>query len=78
MTVSANPGEKINCPYCKSEHVIPGAVAVAENGDAFAYDASKHHIEHRGGGKWYVMAGEKKVHGPLKKKEAKALEALGE
>jgi len=38
----------------------------------FVFDASVHHVEHRGGGRWYVMSGEEKVFGPLDKATAKA------
>lgn len=31
----------------------------------FVLDPEKHHIEHRGAGKWFVMDQEEKVHGPL-------------
>lgn len=31
----------------------------------FVLDPEKHHIEHRGGGSWYVMDQEEKVNGPL-------------
>jgi len=31
----------------------------------FSLDPEKHHIEHRGAGKWFVMNQEEKVYGPL-------------
>ena len=41
----------------------------------FNYDPEKHHIEGSGGWQHYVMEGEHRVHGPLTKVNAKALQA---
>ena len=44
--------------------------------EAFVFDPEKHLIEHRGGGKWYVMDGKDKVHGPISKKQKVELESM--
>lgn len=44
--------------------------------EGFVFDPEKHHIEHRGGGHWYVMELEGKVHGPLTEEEKTAFGEL--
>lgn len=41
---------------------------------SFVFDPEKHHIEHRGAGKWFVMEGDKKIYGPLTTEEREAYE----
>ncbi|MCK5133220.1 MAG: hypothetical protein KAR40_13845 [Candidatus Sabulitectum sp.] len=52
--------------------------AKAETGDDgdFVLDPEKHHIEHRGAGKWFVMDQEEKVHGPLSADDRKKYEEM--
>lgn len=42
----------------------------------FVFDPEKHHIEHRGAGKWWVMDQEEKVHGPLSAEDRAKFEEL--
>jgi len=43
--------------------------------DEFAFDPETHHIEHRGGGSWFVMNQETKIKGPLTEDERAEFEA---
>ena len=56
-----------------------GETANSDNGTndgEFVLDPEKHHIEHRGGGSWYVMDQEEKVHGPLSEEDRKKFEDM--
>lgn len=47
-----------------------------EDGPGFVFDQNKHSIEHRGGGSWFVMDQEEKVHGPLSQEDRAKFEEL--
>lgn len=47
-----------------------------EESKDFVFDPAIHSVEHRGGGKWYVMENENKIKGPLSEDDRKTFESL--
>lgn len=47
-----------------------------EKANEFSFDPEKHHIEHRGAGKWFVMDLEEKVYGPLSEEDRAKFENM--
>jgi len=78
--ISAPDPEPENEPAAAGPESDPEPEDGGDDGDSepegFKFDPEIHHIEHRGGGSWFVMELEEKVYGPISKEERANFEAI--